>query len=194
MMASNLCARGVFTLPDESLAKMAGKILNINRGTPFRMQTGGTMSSKPASAAAMATASITLSPPTGSINWGGMTGNKTIIPEDCLLLSAVIRTSWYSSSYANYNSVHFVHAQTSTMPVEFVGGVWGFTTVSYKLIHRSFSNAANDMNFITTTANITPGNATFTINPLSNSASYNYFNPAYCNLDTANWLIKYPTI
>jgi hypothetical protein len=173
---------------------MAGKILNINRGTPFRIQTGGTLSNKPASSAATSSASITLSPPTGSVNWGGMMGSRTIIPADCVLLSAVIRASWYSSNYGNYNSIHFTHAQYNSFPVEFVGGNWQFTTLSHKVIHRPFYNSYPDTSFQTAAVSISPGTATFSLLPYSNASNYNYFNPSYCILDTANWLIKYPVL
>jgi hypothetical protein len=199
MMASNLCSKGVFAMPTESLAKLTSKILNIE--TPFDSTMpvsvsylmGGSLSSLPA-AGARANSPVTINPPSNnSINWGGTIGSRTPQANECRLLAATIRTSWYSSSYANYNSVHFIQLYPSTTVTTPTEATWG-NSERYSIFNRPFYNNYPDTSNNVQTVTQPAGAVTFSLYPYSNSTTYNYWNPSYCQLTYCCWLIKRPKI
>ncbi|MDR2115380.1 MAG: hypothetical protein LBP87_03255 [Planctomycetaceae bacterium] len=196
MMASNLCAKGVFTLPNESLAKMASKILNIDGGIPYRFTTGGTVISKPASNTTYYPATITLAPPSeASYNWGALLGTRVAKPTDYRLISATIRASWYSgTNYNNYNSIHFVQLNGTPQPNDSVGSDWKSATWNYFTVHRPYYSSYPDTSFNTTGSfsSSENGNLNIPLYPYSNSSSYAYFNPNYLNIFNAVWIVKRP--
>jgi hypothetical protein len=190
MMASNLCSKGVFALPTESLAKLTSKILNINTACIVRFYQGGTITTSNTSAASTSSASITLTPPSATLNWGGEIGSRTSPAMDFRLVSATIRTSWYgSANYGNYTSVHFIQLVSNSSildPTQWDGN-W-----SYNVFNRPYYNSYPDTSNNNTSQTAGRGAATFTLAPYSNSTTYNYWNPNYLNLAQCNWVVKRP--
>jgi hypothetical protein len=200
MMASNLCTKGVFALPTDSLAQLASKILNI-KALPFvdkppcivRFQQSGTISTSSTSNASVSSAAITLAPPTGTnFDWGDRIGVRSSVASDYRLLSAVIRSSWYSGTGRNeYNSLHFISAEGATSILDET--TW-LSSWQYRVVNRPYYNGYPDTSFNTSgsTTSTTRGSISFSLYPYSNSTAYNYWNPNYLSLQYINWIVKRP--
>jgi hypothetical protein len=201
MMASNLCSQGVFALPTESLAKLTSKILNIkpfpyltNAPCVLRFHIGGTISTSNTSNASLSSASITLTPPSDSFNWGAPIGTRTSVASDYRLLSATIRSSWYSGTGRNeYNSLHFIQAYPSANAM-MDEATWT-NSWQYYVVNRPFYSSYPDTSFNTSGSGSysTRGAISFSLYPYSNGTAYNYWNPNYLSLQYCTWLVKHPT-
>jgi hypothetical protein len=191
MMASNLCAKGVFALPTESLAKLTSKILNIDTSRDVRFYQGGSITTQSTSNAGYYPALVTLTPPSPNLDWGGSTGIVTATASDFRLVSATIRTSWYSSTgYSNYNSVHFIQLESNNNIL--MSSQWE-TNWTYRVVNRPFYSSYPDTSFNNTSQSVSRGAVQFQLHPYSNSSSYYYWHPSYINLYACNWIVKRPT-
>jgi hypothetical protein len=202
MMATNLCSKGVFALPTESLAKLTSKILNI-KSYPYlnyapivvRFHVGGTISTSNTSNASTSTATITLTPPSASFDWGAPIGTRSSVVSDYRLLSATIRASWYSGTgYNNYNSFHTIQAYPNANANAMLDESTWTSSWQYYVINRSYYNSYPDTSFNTSGSgsNSTRGAISFALYPYSNSTAYNYWNPNYLSLQYATWLVRRP--
>jgi hypothetical protein len=201
MMATNLCSKGVFALPSESLAKLTSKILNIRTDRhPYityeplilRFHTGGTISTSNSAAGAYP-ATVTITPPSDTFDWGMPIGSKTSVASDYRLLSATIRASWYGSvNYNNYTSVHFIQAFPNANAL-LTDDTWA-NTWQYYITNRPYYNSYPDTSFNSSGSSSysTRGAMSFSLYPYSNSTTYYYWNPNYLQLAYCTWLVKRP--
>jgi hypothetical protein len=191
MMASNLCARGVFALPTESLAKLSSKILNIDTSSNVRFYQGGTITTQSTSNTTYYPALVTLTPPSVTLAWGGAVGSVATTTNDFRLVSATIRTSWYNTTgYTNYNSVHFIQLESNNGIL--TDSQWDVNW-TYRVVNRPFYSSYPDTSFSNTVQSVSRGAVQFQLHPYSNSGSYAYWHPSYINLYSCNWLVKRPT-